>query len=479
MKFRKLILTAAVVLSTFSPVGFNSVAQAADDATITVKDTQKGATYKLYKVFDATTDGDAVSYTIPEGKSIADAPGFNNFFETYNQGGKTYVELKAGVSQADVTKWVQDLKGTDYVTEVGAPVTEDGVDTEVLFSALAYGYYLVDSTASNPALAMVTSAYPNGIVREKNTIPGWDKGDGEGQGGKSINEKSFNVGEMAEYTVTYQNAMNYNKQEKVYQYVIEDTMPNGVEFDKSSVKVEVNEETLTEGTGEKNYTLEETDSGFKITVPWAKTHEEKGKSEDDEDFFYSSKSTIKVTYKAKVLEEATEGFANPNINTVTVKPNTQQEAPVQKAEFYSGQITINKVDEKGNPLSGAEFAIKNDKGYLKKTEEGHTWVSDIENADKFKTENDGQVVVSGLKAGVYQIHETKAPDGYNILEKPTVVELKVAQGGLMATARVENKKGVELPSTGGMGTTIFYVIGGTLVVGAVVFLVAKRKVESE
>ncbi|MBS4456267.1 SpaH/EbpB family LPXTG-anchored major pilin [Tuanshanicoccus lijuaniae] len=476
MKFRKLILTAAVVLSTFSPVGFNSVAQAADDAKITVKDTQKDATYTLYKVFDATTDGDAVSYTIPVNSTIASAPDFDKYFDTYTNGGLTYVERKAGTSDADITKWAQSLKDTDFVSKVTAPVTEDGTDTQVDFTGLAYGYYLVTSTVGTPGLAMVTSASPEGIIREKNTTPGWDDEDGQGEGMKRItNGESFNVGEDVEYEVTYNNAMNYNKQEKVYQYTIEDQLPDGVKLDENSIKVTVNDKELNDG----EYKFEKTKSGFKVVVNWAATKEKNVDSRKDEDFFYPTKSSIKLTYKAKVLEEANEGFDNPNINTVTVNPNDKTDAPAKTAKFYSGEITIKKVDEQDKPLIGAKFVVSGEKGYLKETNEGHTWVSEQENATVYTTEEDGQVVVSGLKAGKYKITEIEAPKGYNLLKEPKEVELKVVKDGLRLTTTIVNKKGVELPSTGGMGTTIFYVIGGTLVVGAVVFLVAKRKVESE
>ncbi|MBF6625017.1 SpaH/EbpB family LPXTG-anchored major pilin [Aerococcaceae bacterium zg-BR9] len=491
MKFRKLILTAAVVLSTFSPVGFNSVAQAADGAKITVKDTQKDAEYSLYKIFDATVKGDAVSYTIPAGSTIANAPGFSDYFETYSQGGATYVQRKEGKTDAEVTTWVQSLKGTNFVTKVGETHTEDGNDTQEEFAGLDYGYYLVVSSVGTPALAMVTSASPEGIIHEKNTTPGWDDEGGKGKGSKEITNgkdsgNSFNVGEDVEYAVTYNNAMNYireeNKEEnkienkKVYQYVVEDTMPEGVQLDEKSLTVKVNEQTLTVG---KDYTYEKTGSGLKVTVKWAATETEKTNSREDEDFFYPAKSMIKLTYKAKVLKTAKKGFENPNENTVTINPNTKTDSPAQKAEFYSGQITIKKVDEQNKPLYGAEFVVKNKSGYLQDNNGEYKWVSEQNDATVYKTVEDGTAVIPGLKAGEYEIYETKAPDGYNILKEPTKVNLTVEQDGLLKTATVENKKGVELPSTGGMGTTIFYVIGGTLVVGAVVFLVAKRKVESE
>ena len=105
------------------------------------------------------------------------------------------------------------------------------------------------------------------------------------------------------------------------------------------------------------------------------------------------------------------------------------------------------------------------------------------------TPSDGLININGLDAGTYYLKEIKAPDGYNTLTEPvtltiaaehTETSIKVGLGtvdsGTM-TKIVINNSGVVLPSTGGMGTTIFYVVGGLLMVGAAVLLVTKKRMQ--
>ena len=83
------------------------------------------------------------------------------------------------------------------------------------------------------------------------------------------------------------------------------------------------------------------------------------------------------------------------------------------------------------------------------------------------------MTINGLDTDVtYELHENKAPTGYNVL--PSSVEVKAGETGFVHQD-IENNKGSVLPSTGGMGTTIFYVVGGILVVGAAVLLISKRR----
>lgn len=93
------------------------------------------------------------------------------------------------------------------------------------------------------------------------------------------------------------------------------------------------------------------------------------------------------------------------------------------------------------------------------------------------TDDNGAASFDGLANGTYYLVETKAPDGYNRLEKPFKVEVTggTAEVDLSVTAKVENQAGTLLPSTGGMGTTVFYVLGFVLVMGAVVLLVTKKR----
>lgn len=97
------------------------------------------------------------------------------------------------------------------------------------------------------------------------------------------------------------------------------------------------------------------------------------------------------------------------------------------------------------------------------------------------TDNNGTATFGGLADGTYHLIETEAPAGYNPLTAPvpvTVAGSNTDTAKLSVTAEVENKTGTTLPSTGGMGTTVFYVLGAVLVMGAVVLLVTKKRMSN-
>ncbi|CCW42474.1 Cell wall surface anchor family protein [Streptococcus agalactiae ILRI112] len=110
------------------------------------------------------------------------------------------------------------------------------------------------------------------------------------------------------------------------------------------------------------------------------------------------------------------------------------------------------------------------------------WTTDQSKATPYRTDSSGTVSILGLASGTYKLVETKAPAGYNLMTDETPVELKLGAEGnqdtLLVTSTVKNNKGTELPSTGGIGTTIFYIIGAILVIGAGIVLVARRRLRS-
>ena len=168
---------------------------------------------------------------------------------------------------------------------------------------------------------------------------------------------------------------------------------------------------------------------------------------------------------------------------VPQKPSTDIR---QDVRVVRGQV----LDDLGQPLAGAEFQLtKTDGGKTHYATASGTegnykitgWTETAGDATKFVSPASGNIAVDGLKDGTYQLTETKAPAGYNLLADPIVVVIasdgKVTVGGQEANQiKVENMSGNELPSTGGIGTTIFYTMGGLLAVGAAVLLVTKKRV---
>ena len=216
-----------------------------------------------------------------------------------------------------------------------------------------------------------------------------------------------------------------------------------------------------------------------------------------------------MTYTATLNEGATIGGAgNPNTVKLEYSNNPNQggegdtgKTPENKVTVFTFQLNIDKKDEKNQPLKGAGFTL-------------YKYDADAEGeeADKWSlvgTEIKGEDLTSftweGLDAGRYKLVESTTPNGYNTMEDieftitadlsnepASVTALNVAvtenpnlaEQPVMSTDRdsgtisstVVNESGAQLPSTGGIGTTIFYVVGGVLVVGGGVLLVAKRRV---
>lgn len=483
------ILAASLVLGSVAPAS-NLVFSDENTGTITVKSTQAGATYSAYKLFDATMDGTgAVSYTVPKGKEAAyKNEAFLELFDLTDNGDLIYVTKKPETTDKRIAEWAKEFVKVAQIQPLVTAKETGGDGQETL--NVTHGYYFVGTTVASGATVMVTSASPNATIQEKNNEPTW--GD---TGGKTVDSvtKTYSVGDTITYTLDYKNATYYSSGEKVYQYVVKDTLGDGIQFNQDSIKVFVDDTELTADSTNNNqkntYQVVKTANGFTVTIRWAATEAPTAASKlgEPDDFYYNPISRIKVTYTGVLKSAAHEGSTNNNLNknTATINPNTKQADPGKTVHVYDGQITIKKIDgaEKTKTLQGAKFIIKKKNGnFLKFDTAADKWseVTEQNQATVYSTGPDGTVVISGLAAGEYQVIEIEAPKGYNLTKTPTDVTLtfdKDTSDGdqLLATPIVENNKGAELPSTGGIGTTIIYTLGASLMIGSGVVLVARRR----
>ena len=145
------------------------------------------------------------------------------------------------------------------------------------------------------------------------------------------------------------------------------------------------------------------------------------------------------------------------------------------------------AEDTSKKLAGAQFVLYKldgtNKLYYKwnTTTEKVEWVERAK-ADVVTTDGDGAAFFAGIADGTYYLEEIAAPAGYNLLKDPvevTVAGSKTEIAKLTVTEQVANSTGTELPSTGGMGTTIFYVLGGVLMAGAFVLLVVRKRMRTE
>ena len=292
---------------------------------------------------------------------------------------------------------------------------------------------------------------------------------------------------------------------EILSYTIEDTLPEFLR-DVNVTSIIVDDDGNDTTTTDRTTVTAQFNEDKKIVIDWY--------DEANNQFLYDNGATITITYTAVVTEKATIDGAG-NTNKVTVTWTTKDgEPPVpgkleEKKTIYTYAIALKKVSDKGVNLPDAVFEFP---FYVKSTPDangayiyaGATAEAGLTN--KITTPADGVIVVKGVKSGSYEIKEDTAPAGYNKLTEPVTVEavktgettthitvyldkdgnkvdesakvteVKVDIDTIAATAVVVvNKAGTELPSTGGVGTTIFYVLGAVLVVGAGVLLITKKR----
>lgn len=347
-------------------------------------------------------------------------------------------------------------------------------DGKATATDLDLGYYFVTSTTG--ALCNLTTTNPAVIIHDKNEMPFEKKDD----------KVSAEVGETVNYTIKGKvpDHTGFTK----YTYLITDTMSDGLTF-KQDVTVTVGGTDVTSACT-ITYNVDNNANKFTVSIPVRD---------------YTIGDKIEVTYSALVNENAVAKISknsatltysnNPSDSTKTDTTTTVEET------VYTSKIVIDKYEKGDNEtkLEGAEFVlcrkapddgpqfatILNDSQktikiqYYKQDETTKTvsWVENIAEATKVTTDANGAASFDGLANGTYHLVETKAPAGYNRMTEAQEVEVKggTTVADLSVIAKVENQAGTLLPSTGGVGTTVFYVLGAVLVLGAVVLLVTKKR----
>ena len=207
------------------------------------------------------------------------------------------------------------------------------------------------------------------------------------------------------------------------------------------------------------------------------------------DGILKSNDVVTVTYYGQVNSSAVINGGNTNEAKLTYGTNGDSTWEKTTTKVFGFKVFKHAGTDKENLLPGAEFRLYKTVGeethYAKFDANGLLtgWTTSATDAGVTMTSNNtAALVLNGLDAGTYSLEETKAPNGYNKLPDPVTVT--ISKEGVVAPAEngivyVSNNAGATLPSTGGMGTTLFYVIGGGLMVAAVVLLVTKKRMENK
>lgn len=452
--------------------------------SITVQGAVNGETYSIYKIFDVTGYD---TMTTPHKITYKVTDGWASFFAKGNPGA-AYVTLDskkqisattldsstAPAFAAAAIAWAKDSAHNIKVTD-SKTADKDGVT----FTNVADGYYLVDTSLG--ALCSLDNVTGNAAkISEKNKVPSVEKKVKSGDNYESSN--SAKIGD----TVKYKTTITING--SVEKVVLHDKMDTGLTFDETSVKVKVGGADVAAA----NYTLKK--PGTESSDPCTFEIEFK-------DSYIAGLETgkqIEVTYSATLNESAVIGTPG-NKNDTWLKYGNSGSV-TSETTTYSYSFDLVKTDSDGTLLAGAKFKLYADQNCANEIK----LVADGDNAyrvaktgekavESIETNATSALTIKGLKGTTtYYLKEIEAPKGYNELENAfafTIASANVSSNlgttsnkwveGTSTGIHIINNAGTTLPSTGGMGTTVFYVVGGGLMAVAVVLLVTKKRMENK
>lgn len=384
----------------------------------------------------------------------------------------------------------------------------DNNTTSITFENLPLGWYLVVSDLNNGAICSIDTTDPNVTIKEKNGEPSIEKYvDNDNSNDAGIGDiVNFQIdvavldGQPKNYVIhdAMSKGLTFNNDIVVYRYDSVDELTGG-NADFSKAKLDPSNYTVTQNptscsTG-KNCTFE---IAFKKDV-------------------LKPNNVIIVKYSATVNENAKIGVEG-NPNEATLEYDNNPETKHSNTTTYVWEMGVHKFADLGgedtdHALAGAKFQLYKDVvdknvtttmyaifSNATTSEAGTSvykltgWTANASDATTVVTPEKGNIQFVGLDAGTYYLEETTAPTGYNKLTAPITVVIESTlptKGGAASytvkannveapdyIVRVENKAGTELPSTGGIGTTIFYVVGGGLMVAAAILLITKKRMEN-
>ena len=483
-------MVCAMAIPAFAEGATHSSSSA--DGKITINNAVNGQIYKIYRILDLQYNGTANSFRYVK----------NDKWGAFVEGQTTYlsVDSKTGVvtwansDNADngtaikalavaAGKYVKD--NTTSLADDGSKVAASGT---VTFDRLPLGWYLVVSDLTNDAICSIDTTAKEVTIKEKNGVPTVTK-EVEYASGSWGQGNDGNVGD----TVNFQTTI-YVTDGNPTNYILHDEMSNGLDFKEDSIVVKKNDERFTD------YTKETPTDGCTFEIKFNKDS-------------LQPNDKVVVTYSATINRNAVVGTAG-NENETWLKYGDNGETTHGKTKTYTWKFNILKYFTDSNDdkkyLANVEFVLYRKDNAANKTEYAQFdsnnkltgWTATESEAGKLKTNATSNVVVEGLDAGTYFLKEITTPVGFNSLTSDVEVQITsdcIKLDGATYTVKykmanandedftdtdaekvvpIENNRGTTLPGTGGIGTTIFYVVGGGLMVAAAILLITKKRMEN-
>ena len=451
-----------------------------NSGVITIDGAVCGKTYSVYQIlkldsYDSTTGGYIYKVdTTSPWNTFVNSSAIKGVY--LNVDAENFVTWVEGANVDDFAKlaieYAKDQsKGVSATASKQAPACDqNNSEVEVEFTGLNLGYYLVDSSLG--VLCGLNTTKPSVTVEEKNSEASVVKKIVENN--RELESNSAFIGD----TIDFQTTITVGKGAENYK--LYDEMGNGLTYNYD-VKVYLNGDELTKGT---DYTVdEETDHSFEISFITTLAQNEE----------------IVVTYSADLNENAVIGSTG-NINETWLEYGDSEETTCDTTTTYTysfelvktdsnGKVITIKRDDSGNIISGsaAEFRLY---GGANGNEEIFVIYDEVDGVYRVSsTANSGDIIyadiaiIEGLESGTYYLEEVKNPDGYTKLltrEGFTIenANLDAEVNGdtyVSGGVQIENVTGNSLPSTGGIGTTIFITVGSIMVILFGALLVAKLR----
>lgn len=495
--------------------------------TITINNSKTGHTYEAYQIFTGTLSDDTLS-DIQWGDGV-NTTGQTQLGNASKKAATLTTEAQAAAFAKSVAPYLQGAVESSFA------------DGKYTISGLQAGYYLVkDKNNTLTSADDCYTAYIMQVVRNVTAIPKGEKPSVEkkvqenvktdnttdGYGDRYNDTADYNIGDAVPFKLigTVPDMSKYAK----YKYTFHDTLSNA--FDRP-ITISVYVASDKAGTDKMPVTdgftpniVVNTDKTVSITVSTDDLKTIKYTKGAETATEVQEGQYIIVEYKAVLNSNARVGQKEPgNTNEVylTYSNNPNQSGdgkpeeghtPVDKVIVFTYELDVNKVDGADNKkLEGVTFNLykkENDVKKYAKVVNGKLagWTETEAEATELKTDTDGLIKVAGLDDGTYYIHEIKPLAGYNSIADVEIVitadtsngqsgngavselvSIDVTANGVAgtgnaaagtATVTIANNKGSNLPSTGGMGTTIFYVVGSILVLGAAILLITKKRMSA-